>query len=55
MFRKGELKPLAPRVVTSDNGETVELSPRVSSHLNIREKQQLGRAGETEKVVGAWK
>ncbi|KAJ1302982.1 hypothetical protein OPQ81_003274 [Rhizoctonia solani] len=43
-FRKGEMKPLPPRVVKLDNGEQVELSP--SRHAGV--------GLQKEKVAGAW-
>ena len=51
LFRQGELKPLPPRVVKLESGETIELAPRASSHLDAGEKSQLGGS---EKVAGAW-
>ncbi|QRV80678.1 Etoposide-induced protein 2.4 (EI24) [Ceratobasidium sp. AG-Ba] len=51
LFRKGQLKPLPPRVVTTEGGENIELTPRVTSQLNSSEKEELrGR----ENVTGAW-
>ncbi|KAG8723886.1 hypothetical protein FRC09_001354 [Ceratobasidium sp. 395] len=50
-FRKGELKPRPPRIITTEQGETIELAPRGTSQLNSSEKAQLGGV---EKVAGAW-
>ncbi|KAG8689906.1 hypothetical protein FRC11_014954 [Ceratobasidium sp. 423] len=44
LFRKGEIKPLPPRVVTLDNGEQVELSPSRHAVAGLQK----------EKVAGAW-
>ncbi|KAH7339160.1 hypothetical protein B0J17DRAFT_660003 [Rhizoctonia solani] len=44
LFRKGEIKPLAPRIVTLDNGKQVELAP----------SRHAGAGLQREKVAGAW-
>ncbi|KAF8601198.1 hypothetical protein BDV93DRAFT_524923 [Ceratobasidium sp. AG-I] len=53
-FRKGELKPLPPRVVVVE-GESIELAPRASSAFNSSEKERLSSSGDSEFVAGAWK
>jgi hypothetical protein len=55
LFRKGEIKPLPPRIITTEGGETIELAPRGTSKLNSSEKEQLGTSGEGEYVAGAWR
>ncbi|CAE6437101.1 unnamed protein product [Rhizoctonia solani] len=44
LFRKGDLKPLPPRIVKLDNGEQVELPP----------SRHAGAGLQREKVTGAW-
>ncbi|CAE6459293.1 unnamed protein product [Rhizoctonia solani] len=42
LFRRGELKPLPPRIVTLDNGEKIELAPSRHAGAGLTKEKVTG-------------